>query len=80
MIQILEGHYDSEIGAAVLFSTDTETAFGPLFDDQQEAESFLIWWGGTFPGQPVETVTTATLVERLKKYRREVETLLSVQV
>ena len=42
-VRILEGTYDGRKPGAVLICGTTGTAFGPLFNDYQEADGFLIF-------------------------------------
>lgn len=40
-VRILEGEYDGHTAAAVMICSTTDTAFGPLFEDAEQVESFL---------------------------------------
>jgi hypothetical protein len=46
----LSGKYDGATEAAVLVDSVTGTAFGPMFDDEQEADDFLTWFFKADPG------------------------------
>lgn len=44
-VRIIEGILDGTTDAAVLVDSCSSTAFGPLFDDADEAHGFLAWLG-----------------------------------
>lgn len=42
-VRLLIGSYDSIAHRVALVDSVTETAFGPLFDDEDDAADFLDW-------------------------------------
>lgn len=68
-IRILEGHYDDDVGCAVLIRADTMTAFGPVFDDGEEAEQFLEWFVEDHRDEQLESLAAELLTQRLEEFR-----------
>ena len=67
-VRILEGDYDGTTSGAVFVDSVTEWAFGPIFDNEQEAELFLSWHQQEF-GKCVRRATQPQLADRFAQFR-----------
>jgi hypothetical protein len=68
-IRILEGDYDGTTSGAVMMDSVTEWAFGPLFDNGQEAELFILWHSREY-GKCVSRATQPQLADRFCEFRK----------
>lgn len=68
-IRIIEGDYGSTSGA-VMFDSVTDWAFGPLFNDEQEAELFISWHRNEYAGENLLRVSREVLEERFSQFRK----------
>ena len=72
-ISILEGDYDGRgVTRAVMVCNTTDRAFGPLFDDHDEAQGFLDWHEAQGYSDP-RTVNDDELDNRYIRYRKLLE-------
>ncbi len=68
-VRVLEGEYDGGPQVrAVLIDSVTETAFGPMFADTEEADGFLEWHRAC-GGKDVRTLDGEALADRVHEYR-----------
>jgi len=58
---------DGPVGRAVLYDSVTEWAFGPLFEDADDAEAFLSWLQ-SFHGEDPRILDEPVLKERLNEW------------
>ena len=70
-VRILEGIYGGTSGAVLICDTSM-TAFGPVFDDANEAERFQTWWNFHF-SDTLRSATGDDLANRLAVFRKRVE-------
>ena len=68
-VRIIEGLYDGTISGAVLLCSTTEWAFGPLFDNTQEASLFLDWCAENF-NESVREMPDNLLKDRFGQFRK----------
>jgi hypothetical protein len=66
-VRIIEGIADGTAKAAVFYDSVTNTAFGPLFEDADEAEAFFQSFR-QYHGDP-RMYSTAELVDALQRWR-----------
>ena len=68
-VRILEGDTGGGYRNAVLYCSTTDWAFGPLFEDADEAQAFLDWLGVTDP----RTLADNELATKVSQFRVEHE-------
>jgi len=68
-VRIIEGDYDGTTSGAVMMDSVTEWAFGPLFDNTEEAELFISWHQREY-GTCVRRATQPQLADRFGIFRK----------
>lgn len=68
-VRIIEGEYDGTASGAVMIDSVTEWAFGPIFDNSEEAELFILWHDREY-GISVLRATQPQLADRFGDFRK----------